>query len=171
MFATPFVIVASCKRPIESRREVEPAPERVATAVAVADATVAVADAAVPPDAPIDALDRGAAARRSFPPCPGPYDPPDPNGLHCNPPRPQPSFVVRARALQVQGADTIVRLDVGEDRGVRKGHTTAEFLDGEDPLQGGRCEVIRVLKTSTVCRTKLTPDQIDAHPRVRLRFE
>jgi hypothetical protein len=180
VFATPWVIVASCKRPIETHRE---APEEVgpralsADAAAAGTVTVAIheAPADAQPDAPVDAFDREAQRRKDIrmaeiPRACDPRNVPDPDAPHCNPPSPQP-VVGRVLRVQVSGSYTVVELDVGEDRGLKRG-VTAEVIDeNARPVPGGRCQIIRVDKHSTVCSVKLTPDQVNANPRVRLRFE
>jgi hypothetical protein len=162
VFATPFVIVASCKRPIESPREV---PDEVApTTRAPTDAAVVAAIADAPVDArdvPIDAFDAAEARRlrrAELEECRS-------GRAICNPPAP----VARVVEVMVEGSEMRVTLDAGAARGVTT-RWTAEFVDRDQkPLPGGTCVIVRVDKERTRCKVKLTQDQIMANPRVRFR--
>jgi hypothetical protein len=69
----------------------------------------------------------------------------------------------------VSGADLIITIGQGTDGGVQK-DWTATVLKGatDEPLRGGDVTVVRVEKTFTVGRVRLTPDQLSTNSRVRL---
>jgi hypothetical protein len=92
-------------------------------------------------------------------------NPPPPRPPTGNPPPP-----MRARVLRtdVQGDRTIVTVGRGSQDGVGK-TWTANLVDGNDKLiPNGTCVIIRIEKRTTVCALKVTPDQVDASPFVRL---
>lgn len=80
-----------------------------------------------------------------------------------------PPVVGRIFASRIQGSEIFVTIDVGINAGVAKNWTLHVLRGNSDtPLAGGEIEVVRVDKTVTVGKTKLTSDQLLSNPRVRL---
>lgn len=102
-----------------------------------------------------------------FPKCPD-INNPDPDNPRCDNAKADP---VKGRVIQnsVQGGETIITISAGSDKGVAKGWRGQVLRgDTDTPMVGGDVIVIRVDKTRTTGKTKLTVDQISANPYVKL---
>jgi hypothetical protein len=133
-----------------------------------------------PPDAPPD---RPGCSHR----CPTPPDvenpacwktmpcpvPPDRRVRACDVPiDPPPRKPVVARVINkmTEDSDLIVTVGAGTDQSVGKGWraTVVRSQDGP-PVPGGEAVIIRVDKHVTIVRVKLTVDQLNAAPWIRLQ--
>lgn len=104
-------------------------------------------------------------------PTPPPPPPPDPDVVK-PPPPPPPAKPVVARVLKVAVDGDALEITLGagsETSGIGK-EWKATFLraDTDKPLGNGAATVVRVNKTTTVIRIKMTPDLVNANPNVKL---
>lgn len=100
--------------------------------------------------------------------CPTPADPRIPA---CNvpaPPPPPPAAVVgRVLKVEVDQDGLLVTIGVGKDQNITKAWTAAVLRGDGNPLSGGGATIIRINKTTTIIRVKLTPDVMRANDNVR----
>jgi hypothetical protein len=106
-----------------------------------------------------------ACKMKDFPPCD--KSAPDPDNPKCSiKANPVTGRVIKT---EVQGADTLITIAIGEDQGVSKGWSGRVLRgDSDNPMDGGDVQVIRVGKRETIGKTRLTTDQISANNRVKL---
>ena len=156
LFATPFVIVASCKRPL-------PPPERVPTPDASADAAQPDAAIDTPADAAIDAavIDATIAAVRE--------PRPPPKGDCCaNPPGP-----IRARVLMAtqEGSDLVLTIGMPDGERWDPDRLAATSVNGGTytPLPGGELVLFKCARRTCTGKSKLARDQVVQNPFVVLR--
>lgn len=105
--------------------------------------------------------------KEKFPRCPDIKNP-DPNNPNCDNAKAEP---VKARVLkpEVAGNEVTITIATGSDAGVAKGWKGQVLRgDSESPLSGGDFVVFRVDKKVSVGKVRLTVDQINANPWVRL---
>lgn len=174
LFATPFVLVVGCKRPIEPvtpGEHDETDEDRAPTYVAgpMWDGPMAWPTRIDPPDpADVDA----APERIRYTGC-GRH--PDGTFTTCNPPPPDawttgnPPGPMRYRIvnLQVSGPDFIAIVGGGSAQGVQKGWK-ATLVDNSDRATKSDVVIVRVDKnTTTVKIQRVTADQIKAAGSVR----
>ncbi len=102
-----------------------------------------------------------------FPKCPD-INNPDPQNPNCDNAK-APPVNGRVMKTEVKDNDLLITIAGGSQQGVKKGWR-AYVLRGssEEPLSGGDVVIIRIDKTSTLGRVKLTPDQIQANSRVKI---
>ncbi|MEO8706907.1 MAG: hypothetical protein ABI867_43170 [Kofleriaceae bacterium] len=101
-------------------------------------------------------------------PCP---DPPDPRVKACPPVEPSPPPMIARIINKTVAADhVVITIAMGSNAGVTKTWNGKVVRDRGSTvaLPGGSLVIVRVDKTITVATVKLTPDQISAHPWVRL---
>jgi hypothetical protein len=102
-----------------------------------------------------------------FPKCPNIAEP-DPENPNCDNAKADP---VKARVISagVSGGDTLITVSAGSSKGVQK-TWRGQVLRGDSDaaLAGGEVTVIRVDKNVTVGKVKLTTDQINQNPYVKL---
>ena len=103
----------------------------------------------------------------AFPKCPD-INNPDPDNPNCDNAKADP---VKARVIgnSVQGDSTVITISAGKKQGIGtswKGQVLRG--DSDSPMVGGEVIVIRVDETRTVGRVKLTTDQINSNPYVKL---
>lgn len=104
---------------------------------------------------------------RDWPPCPDKNNPDDSNP-NC---RVKAAPVVgRVIGKTVQGTDVIVQVGIGSDQGIKKGWT-GTVIRGPDvndkPFPGGDVTIIRIDKTVTVVKVRLTADQVEQNKNIR----
>jgi hypothetical protein len=79
---------------------------------------------------------------------------------------------VKGRVLKadVQGSDVIITIGIGSDQGVGKSGWRGTMLrgDSESPLSGGDITIIKVDKRQTIGKVRLTTDQVNQNPWVKL---
>ncbi len=103
-----------------------------------------------------------ACTKDNWPPCD--MKAPDPQNPNCGGP-----LTVRVIKNDVQGGELIITIGGGSGVGIQKDwHAVILRGDSDRPLSGGEVTVVRVDKTFTVGKVKLTTDQIKENPRVRL---
>lgn len=85
------------------------------------------------------------------------------------PPSPPPPVTARIIKLAVDGDAVVCTLGTGNDAGVAK-TWRAQVLRGDTrlPLVGGKAEIVRVDRRTTVVRVKLTPETVRENPTVLL---
>ena len=108
-----------------------------------------------------------ACTAKNWPPCPDKNNP-DPDNPNC--PLNREPVVGRIVKNEVIGGDTQITIGVGTDQGLKDKGWTAKVLrgsSGEAPLSGGDVLIVRVGKTTTLGKVKLSPDQIQANDRVK----
>ncbi|MBA3542752.1 MAG: hypothetical protein H0T79_24255 [Deltaproteobacteria bacterium] len=113
------------------------------------------------------------------PPCPKPWDPkfqqwcpapacpnpPDPINPNCA----AKPIVARVLSTNISGGDTLITVAAGSAQGITKGWRANVLRGGtEQPFPGGDGTIIRVDKTNTAIKVKLTPDQLKANDTVKL---
>ncbi len=153
-FATPFVIVAACKPPIEPYESHQVAwVPRDAAVVQPADAR---------PEPPEEVgLD-----------CNSPR-------MYCNPPHPEfpvrvwppgPAPAVLARVVDVQdhGDMRIVHLARGSSNRVKKGWRVTFVTSDNKEVRGGGCTIMRVEEQRVWCESSLTAQQLKVIDQARL---
>jgi hypothetical protein len=93
---------------------------------------------------------------------------PDPANPNCDNIK-VPPVVGRIIGNNVSGSDVIITIGAGTNSGIQK-NWAAHVLrgDSDQPLAGGDVTVIRVDKGITIGKVRLTTDQLQANPRVRL---
>jgi hypothetical protein len=105
--------------------------------------------------------------RGKFPKCPDIANP-DPDNPNCDNAKPDP---VKARVLHatVSGGDVVIQIPAGSSQGVKKDWRGQVLRgDSDTPFIGGDIQIIRVDKTLTVGKVKLTTDQVTSNPYVKL---
>jgi hypothetical protein len=103
--------------------------------------------------------------KEKFPPCDKAN--PDPDNWKCD--LKDPPVVGRVIKNEVQGSDVVITIAVGSDQGVGKGWTGRVLRGNTDtPIDGGEVQVIRIGKRETIGKVRLTTDQIQANPKVKL---
>jgi len=102
-----------------------------------------------------------------WPPCPDKKHP-DPENPNC----PAGGEPVVGRVLQkvLQQGELVITIGAGSDQGVGK-TWKGQIVKGSDvndaAVPGGDVTIVRVDKTTTTAKTKLTPDQLAANPYVK----
>ncbi len=92
---------------------------------------------------------------------------PDPENWKCD--LKDPPVVGKVIGNSVQGGEVTITIAVGTDQNIKEGWTGRVLRgDSDNPLDGGEVRVIRVGKRETVGKVKLTTDQVQANPRVKL---
>lgn len=103
--------------------------------------------------------------KEKFPPCDRAN--PDPENWKCD--LKDPPVIGRVIGNQVSGNEVNITIAVGTDQNVKDGWKAHVLRgDSDSPLDGGEVRVIRVGKRETLGKVKLTTDQIQANPRVKL---
>lgn len=178
LFATPFVLVVGCKRPIEATtpgEHDETEEDRAPTYVAASniDASMAWPTRIDPPDPPDAAPDRvrytgcGRHPDGTFttcnPPRPGFDDAGNRTTTGNPPPPPSPSRVL---AVEVQGSDLLLRVTNSSTQ-IDK-HWTGTLADEKGrAMPNGTVVIIRVDKSMITVRARVTQDQVRVWPYVR----
>ncbi len=94
---------------------------------------------------------------------------PDPKNPNCDNATADP---VKGRVLKadVSGSDVIITIGVGSDQGVGKTGWRGVVLRGETdaPLSGGDVTIIKIDKRQTIGKVRLTTDQVNQNPWVKL---
>lgn len=102
-----------------------------------------------------------------FPKCPDPKHP-DPNNPNCDNIK-LPPVIGRIVGNSVSGSELIITIGQGQNAGVEKSWSAVVLRgDSEEPLRGGDVTIVRVDKTLTVGKVRLTTDQLSSNSRVRL---
>jgi len=102
-----------------------------------------------------------------FPKCPDPKAP-DQNNPNCDNIK-VPPVIGRIIGNSVSGSDLIITIGQGSNAGVTKSWSAVVLRgDTEEPLRGGDVQVVRVEKSLTVGKVRLTTDQLSTNSRVRL---
>jgi len=105
---------------------------------------------------------------QKFPKCADAANP-DPANPNCDGIKVPPA-IGRIIAKTIQGSEVIITIGAGSAQGVKDGWvgTVLRGTTGDAPLPGGTVEIVRIDKSATTGKVKLTADQLLANPRVRL---
>jgi hypothetical protein len=108
-----------------------------------------------------------ACRAKDFPKCTN-INEPDPDNPNCDNAT-APPVKGRVQSVQVSGAEVIIQISVGSDQGVKPSWSGRVLRgDTDTPLDGGDVKIVRVDKRSTVAKVKLTTDQVNSNPFVKL---
>ena len=104
--------------------------------------------------------------KKYFPPCPDVMNP-DPANPNC--PKHRPPVTSRVVDISVQGSETMITISIGSDKGITTDWSgTLLKGDGDTPADNGSITIVRVTKSQTLGKVRLTPDQVKANLRVKL---
>jgi len=105
--------------------------------------------------------------KKNFPPCPD-VNNPDPENPNC--PKNRPPVYGRILENSISGSETVITINGGSDKGIST-DWRGVVLKGDDdtPADGGDITVVRVSKSQTLGKVRLTPDQLGkTHLKVKL---